>query len=197
MFRQTPDAVRATGKRCLRRKKRQQAKSLQNVPLVPPKCTLSLFWPYLSRLCTDFDKQSTAGTTSSPAFCWTTFCCYAVNGCATCKARPSAGSGFRAPSTGLNVLVPGPGRTFKDRRATPDRQPGVLNDRRRKPSSLRRAANDGRQRELARGLDRNNLASVAKSQYLNAWYPSLTYSLFFLAKELQVSERVRFRGVAP
>ena len=45
----------------------------------------------------------------------------------------------------------------------PDWQSGVLNDRRRRPSSLRREANGGRQRELARGL-KNNLANVAKSQ---------------------------------
>ena len=61
-----------------------------------------------------------------------------------------------------------------------DRQPGVLNDRRRKPSSLRREANDGRQRKLARRLE-NKLANVAKSQCLDAWYQSLNSSLFFLA----------------
>ena len=66
----------------------------------------------------------------------------------------------------------------------PDRQLGVLNERRCKPSSLRREANDGRQGELAQGLE-NNLASVAKSQYLDAWYQSVTSSLFFLAKELE------------
>ena len=77
------------------------------------------------------------------------------------------------------------------------RQPGVLNDRRCKPSSLRREANDGRQRELARGLE-NNLAHVAKSQCLNAWYQSLTSSLFFLAKELEwTSSLSRLGTVAP
>ena len=52
----------------------------------------------------------------------------------------------------------------------------VLNDRRRKPNRLRREANNGRQRELAQGLE-NNLANVAKSQYLDAWYQSLTSPL--------------------
>ena len=37
-------------------------------------------------------------------------------------------------------------------KSTPDRQSAVLNDRWCIPSSLRREANDGRQRELARGL---------------------------------------------
>ena len=32
---------------------------------------------------------------------------------------------------------------------------------------------------------RNNVASVAKRQYLDGWYQSLTSSLFFLAKELE------------
>ena len=51
-------------------------------------------------------------------------------------------------------------------------------------SSLRREANDGRQRELARRLE-NKLANVAKNQCLYAWYQSLTSSLFFLANELE------------
>ena len=32
---------------------------------------------------------------------------------------------------------------------------------------------------------KNNLADVAKSQYLDAWYQSLTSSLVFSAKELE------------
>ena len=79
-------------------------------------------------------------------------------------------------------------------RSTPDRQPGVLNDRRRKPRSLRREANDGRQRELARGLE-NKLANVAMSQYLDAWYQSLTSSLFFLAKELGQTSSLSRPGI--
>ena len=67
----------------------------------------------------------------------------------------------------------------------PDRQSGVLNDLRRWPSSLRREANDGRQRELARGLENIQVANVAKSQYFDAWYQSLTHSLFVLAKEFE------------
>ena len=82
-------------------------------------------------------------------------------------------------------------------RSTPDRQPRVLNDRRRKLSSLRREANDSRQRELARGLE-NKHANVAKSQYLDAWYQSPTSSLFFLAKELErTSLLLRLGTVAP
>ena len=72
-------------------------------------------------------------------------------------------------------------------RSTPDRQPGVLNDRRRKLSSLRRHANDDRQRELALGLE-NNLANVAKSQYLDALCQSLISSLFFLAEAQELAQ---------
>ena len=79
-------------------------------------------------------------------------------------------------------------------RSKPDRQSGVLNDRRHRPSCLRREANDGRQWELARGL-KQNLANVAKSQYLDAWYKS---ALVFLAKELERTRlRSRLGTVAP
>ena len=45
---------------------------------------------------------------------------------------------------------------------------------------------------------KNNLANVAKSQYLGAWYQSLTSSLFFLAKELErTSSLSRLGTVAP
>ena len=77
-------------------------------------------------------------------------------------------------------------------RSKPDRQSGVLNDRRRRPSCLHREANDCRQWELARGL-KQNLANVAKSQYLDAWYQS---ALVFLAKELERT-RSRLGTVAP
>ena len=71
----------------------------------------------------------------------------------------------------------------------------VLNDCRHTPSSLRREANDGRQRELARGL-KNSLANVAKCQNLNAWYQSLTSSFVFLAKELERPLSGTFRAAA-
>ena len=48
---------------------------------------------------------------------------------------------FLATISSWSFLAP------RSSRSTPDRQTGVLNDRRCKPSSLRREANDGRQRE--------------------------------------------------
>ena len=57
----------------------------------------------------------------------------------------------------------------KSARSTPNRHSWVLNDRWRWPSSLRREANEARQWELARGL-KYNLANVAMSQYVDAWY---------------------------
>ena len=79
-------------------------------------------------------------------------------------------------------------------RSTPDRQPGVVNDCRRKPSSLRREANDGRQRELARGLE-NNLANVAKSQYLNAWYPSAYLFVVLFGEGIERTSSLLRRGI--
>ena len=100
----------------------------------------------------------------------------------------------------LHFLASIPSQSFlaaRSSRSTPDWQPGVLNDRRRKPMSLRREANDGRKRELAQGLE-SKLADIAKSQYLDAWYQSLTSSLFFFAKELErTSSLSRLGTVVP